>query len=51
MSQPLTHNPTSAATTTLASLCTYDRAAITAGIVHFGVGGFTALTKPCTSTG
>jgi len=40
MSQPLTHNPMSAATTTLANLCPYDRTAITAGIVHFGVGGF-----------
>lgn len=40
MSQPLTHNPMSAATTSLADLCPYDRAAITAGIVHFGVGGF-----------
>ena len=40
MSQPLTDNPMSAATTSLADLCPYDRAAITAGIVHFGVGGF-----------
>jgi mannitol 2-dehydrogenase len=41
MSQPLTDNPMSAAaTTSLADLCPYDRAAITTGIVHFGVGGF-----------
>ena len=40
MSQPLTDKPMSAATTSLADLCSYDRAAITTGIVHFGVGGF-----------
>ena len=40
MSQPLSHNPMSAATTSLANLSPYDRTAITTGIVHFGVGGF-----------
>ena len=40
MSQPLSHNPPRAAITSLADLCPYDRAAVTAGIVHFGVGGF-----------
>lgn len=27
----------------------YDRKAVTEGIVHIGVGGFTAPTRPCTS--
>ena len=40
MSQPPIDNRPRAAITSLADLCPYDRAAITAGIVHFGVGGF-----------